>query len=158
MSVDADRLVNLCLSFHELWSLPAQIGVALWLLYTQAGGVRECLGVRVGDGRLEGCACRCGRVCATVWGGLVGVGGARVGHRRGLAGPWMLEVMPRPQAWVGSGQPAPGLMPGLWAASRSHVVFRARRRDPTLSPPRLARRPACRCSTLSLRGWAWCCC
>lgn len=36
MSVDADRLVNLCLSFHELWSLPAQIGVALWLLYTQA--------------------------------------------------------------------------------------------------------------------------
>ena len=35
MSVDADRLVNLCLSFHELWSLPAQIGIALWLLYTQ---------------------------------------------------------------------------------------------------------------------------
>lgn len=35
MSVDADRLVNLCLGFHELWSLPAQIGIALWLLYTQ---------------------------------------------------------------------------------------------------------------------------
>lgn len=36
MSVDADRVVNLCLSFHELWSLPLQILVALWLLYTQA--------------------------------------------------------------------------------------------------------------------------
>ncbi len=35
MSVDADRLVNLCISFHDLWSLPAQIGIALWLLYTQ---------------------------------------------------------------------------------------------------------------------------
>eukprot|EP00887_Chlorella_sp_A99_P004434 scaffold30.g4434.t1 len=36
MSVDADRVANLCLSFHELWSLPAQIALALWLLYCQA--------------------------------------------------------------------------------------------------------------------------
>lgn len=36
MSVDADRVVNLCQSLHELWSLPAQIALALWLLYTQA--------------------------------------------------------------------------------------------------------------------------
>ncbi|XP_031482452.1 ABC transporter C family member 13 isoform X2 [Nymphaea colorata] len=35
MSIDADRTVNLCNSFHELWSLPVQIGVALFLLYTQ---------------------------------------------------------------------------------------------------------------------------
>ncbi|KAK2371660.1 multidrug resistance-associated protein [Trifolium repens] len=35
MSVDADRTVNLCTSFHDIWSLPLQIGVALYLLYTQ---------------------------------------------------------------------------------------------------------------------------
>lgn len=35
MSIDTDRLANLCLGFHELWSLPMQICVALWLLYTQ---------------------------------------------------------------------------------------------------------------------------
>ncbi|CAI0420806.1 unnamed protein product [Linum tenue] len=35
MSVDADRTVNLCNSFHDIWSLPLQIGVALYLLYTQ---------------------------------------------------------------------------------------------------------------------------
>lgn len=35
MSVDADRVVNLCVSLHELWSLPAQIALALYLLYTQ---------------------------------------------------------------------------------------------------------------------------
>ncbi|XP_052108530.1 ABC transporter C family member 13 isoform X2 [Arachis duranensis] len=35
MSVDADRTVNLCNSFHDTWSLPLQIGVALYLLYTQ---------------------------------------------------------------------------------------------------------------------------
>ncbi|XP_037494972.1 ABC transporter C family member 13 isoform X2 [Jatropha curcas] len=35
MSVDADRTVNLCNSFHDVWSLPLQIGVALYLLYTQ---------------------------------------------------------------------------------------------------------------------------
>lgn len=37
MSVDAGRLVNLALSFHELWSLPLQILLALYLLYTQVG-------------------------------------------------------------------------------------------------------------------------
>lgn len=36
MSVDADRVVNLCASLHELWSLPLQIAAALVLLYTQA--------------------------------------------------------------------------------------------------------------------------
>ncbi|XP_017978946.1 PREDICTED: ABC transporter C family member 13 isoform X3 [Theobroma cacao] len=35
MSIDADRTVNFCNSFHDLWSLPLQIGVALYLLYTQ---------------------------------------------------------------------------------------------------------------------------
>ena len=37
MSVDTGRAVNLLLSFHELWSLPWQIGLALYLLYTQVG-------------------------------------------------------------------------------------------------------------------------
>ncbi|XP_057248104.1 ABC transporter C family member 13 isoform X2 [Beta vulgaris subsp. vulgaris] len=35
MSVDADRTVNLCNSLHDFWSLPLQIGIALYLLYTQ---------------------------------------------------------------------------------------------------------------------------
>ncbi|XP_057540616.1 ABC transporter C family member 13 isoform X3 [Amaranthus tricolor] len=35
MSVDADRTINLCNSFHDVWSLPLQIGIALYLLYTQ---------------------------------------------------------------------------------------------------------------------------
>ncbi|KAE7997228.1 hypothetical protein FH972_001878 [Carpinus fangiana] len=35
MSIDADRTVNLCNSFHDMWSLPLQIGVALCLLYMQ---------------------------------------------------------------------------------------------------------------------------
>lgn len=38
MSVDAGRVVNILLSFHELWSLPLQIAVALYLLYLQVGG------------------------------------------------------------------------------------------------------------------------
>lgn len=40
MSVDADRVVNLCLSVHELWSLPVQIGIALYLLWTQVSLAR----------------------------------------------------------------------------------------------------------------------
>lgn len=35
MSVDADRTINMCNSLHDAWSLPLQIGVALYLLYTQ---------------------------------------------------------------------------------------------------------------------------
>ncbi|KAL5574463.1 hypothetical protein UlMin_016162 [Ulmus minor] len=35
MSIDADRTINLCNCLHDLWSLPFQIGVALYLLYTQ---------------------------------------------------------------------------------------------------------------------------
>ncbi|CAM8929378.1 unnamed protein product [Rhodiola kirilowii] len=35
MSVDADRVVNLLNSFHDMWSLPLQIGIALYMLYTQ---------------------------------------------------------------------------------------------------------------------------
>jgi ATP-binding cassette subfamily C (CFTR/MRP) protein 10 len=38
MSVDSGRAVNLAASFHELWSLPLQIALALYLLYTQVGG------------------------------------------------------------------------------------------------------------------------
>ena len=32
----AGRVVNLCLSGHELWSLPLQIAIALFLLWLQA--------------------------------------------------------------------------------------------------------------------------
>ncbi|KAL6497352.1 ABC transporter C member 13 [Orobanche gracilis] len=35
MSVDADRIVNICSSLHDMWSLPLQIGMALYLLYKQ---------------------------------------------------------------------------------------------------------------------------
>lgn len=42
MSVDADRVVNLCMSLHDLWSLPVQIGIALWLLYTQVHICTPC--------------------------------------------------------------------------------------------------------------------
>ncbi|XP_054833078.1 ATP-binding cassette sub-family C member 10 isoform X2 [Eublepharis macularius] len=37
MSTDTDRLVNFCLSFHELWSLPFQFAITLYLLYQQVG-------------------------------------------------------------------------------------------------------------------------
>ena len=35
MSVDAGRVVNMLGAFHELWSLPMQMAVALYLLYLQ---------------------------------------------------------------------------------------------------------------------------
>ncbi|NXC08258.1 MRP7 protein, partial [Orthonyx spaldingii] len=37
MSTDTGRLVNFCLSFHELWSLPVQLAITLYLLYQQVG-------------------------------------------------------------------------------------------------------------------------
>ncbi|XP_066034710.1 ATP-binding cassette sub-family C member 10 isoform X1 [Chamaea fasciata] len=37
MSTDTDRLVNFCRSFHELWSLPVQLAITLYLLYQQVG-------------------------------------------------------------------------------------------------------------------------
>ncbi|NWW10629.1 MRP7 protein, partial [Oreocharis arfaki] len=37
MSTDTSRLVNFCLSFHELWSLPFQLAITLYLLYQQVG-------------------------------------------------------------------------------------------------------------------------
>lgn len=37
MSTDTDRVVNFCYSFHELWSLPFQFGITLYLLYQQVG-------------------------------------------------------------------------------------------------------------------------
>jgi ATP-binding cassette subfamily C (CFTR/MRP) protein 10 len=37
MSVDTSRAINLAASVHEFWSLPLQILVALYLLYTQVG-------------------------------------------------------------------------------------------------------------------------
>ncbi|NWI13381.1 MRP7 protein, partial [Crypturellus soui] len=37
MSTDTDRLVNFCLSFHEVWSLPFQFAITLYLLYQQVG-------------------------------------------------------------------------------------------------------------------------
>ncbi|NXR83587.1 MRP7 protein, partial [Pycnonotus jocosus] len=37
MSTDTNRLVNFCRSFHELWSLPFQLVITLYLLYQQVG-------------------------------------------------------------------------------------------------------------------------
>nr|QBM06364.1 ATP-binding cassette sub-family C member 7 [Daphnia magna] len=37
MSIDTDRIINFCPSFHAFWSLPLQIGVTLYLLYAQVG-------------------------------------------------------------------------------------------------------------------------
>uniref|UniRef100_A0A1B6CRI6 ABC-type xenobiotic transporter n=1 Tax=Clastoptera arizonana TaxID=38151 RepID=A0A1B6CRI6_9HEMI len=37
MSIDTDRIVNSCPSFHAFWSLPFQISVTLYLLYKQVG-------------------------------------------------------------------------------------------------------------------------
>lgn len=37
MSTDTDRLINFCTSFHELWSLPVQFAITLYLLYLQVG-------------------------------------------------------------------------------------------------------------------------
>ncbi|XP_075781109.1 ATP-binding cassette sub-family C member 10 isoform X2 [Pelodiscus sinensis] len=37
MSTDTDRLVNFCVSFHEVWSLPVQFAITLFLLYQQVG-------------------------------------------------------------------------------------------------------------------------
>ncbi|XP_069810525.1 ATP-binding cassette sub-family C member 10 isoform X2 [Dendropsophus ebraccatus] len=37
MSTDADRISNFCRSFHELWSLPVQFSITLYLLYQQVG-------------------------------------------------------------------------------------------------------------------------
>ncbi|XP_077426239.1 ATP-binding cassette sub-family C member 10 isoform X2 [Vanacampus margaritifer] len=37
MSTDTDRVVNFFNSFHELWSLPFQLAIALYLLYVQVG-------------------------------------------------------------------------------------------------------------------------
>ncbi|XP_022081531.1 multidrug resistance-associated protein 7-like [Acanthaster planci] len=37
MSVDSERIINVCRSFHELWSLPVKVTVALFLLYQQLG-------------------------------------------------------------------------------------------------------------------------
>lgn len=37
MSTDSDRIVNFFQSFHAFWSLPVQIVIVLYLLYTQIG-------------------------------------------------------------------------------------------------------------------------
>lgn len=37
MSTDSDRIVNSCISFHSLWSIPFQLIATLYLLYTQLG-------------------------------------------------------------------------------------------------------------------------
>ncbi|XP_066451295.1 ATP-binding cassette sub-family C member 10 [Eleutherodactylus coqui] len=37
MSTDADRISNFCRSFHELWSLPVQFAVTLYLMHRQVG-------------------------------------------------------------------------------------------------------------------------
>lgn len=37
MSTDTDRIVNSCISFHSFWSIPLQLFVTLYLLYTQVG-------------------------------------------------------------------------------------------------------------------------
>jgi hypothetical protein len=52
MAVDAGRLANLCVSFHELWSLPLQIAAAMWLLYVQVS--------EQASGQLFAWMCSCG--------------------------------------------------------------------------------------------------
>uniref|UniRef100_A0A803YBS7 ATP binding cassette subfamily C member 10 n=1 Tax=Meleagris gallopavo TaxID=9103 RepID=A0A803YBS7_MELGA len=37
MSTDTSRLINFCVSFHEVWSLPFQFAITLYLLYQQVG-------------------------------------------------------------------------------------------------------------------------
>ena len=37
MSVDTERVMDICTSFHDFWSLPVQIAVALYLLHAQVG-------------------------------------------------------------------------------------------------------------------------
>ncbi|KAK5643745.1 hypothetical protein RI129_007590 [Pyrocoelia pectoralis] len=37
MSTDTDRIVNSCPSFHAFWSIPFQLGISLYLLYSQVG-------------------------------------------------------------------------------------------------------------------------
>ncbi|CAJ0591312.1 unnamed protein product [Cylicocyclus nassatus] len=37
ISTDVDRIVNFCNSFHAFWSLPVQLGIALYLLYREIG-------------------------------------------------------------------------------------------------------------------------
>ncbi|XP_058453342.1 ATP-binding cassette sub-family C member 10 [Malaya genurostris] len=37
MSTDTDRIVNSCISFHSMWSIPFQLFTTLYLLYTQLG-------------------------------------------------------------------------------------------------------------------------
>ncbi|KAL1509095.1 hypothetical protein ABEB36_003889 [Hypothenemus hampei] len=37
MSTDTERIVNSCPSFHALWSIPFQLAVTLYLLYSQVG-------------------------------------------------------------------------------------------------------------------------
>jgi len=37
MSVDVQRITDCCIGLHQLWSLPFQIGVSLYLLYTVLG-------------------------------------------------------------------------------------------------------------------------
>lgn len=37
MSTDADRVVNFCNSFHELWSMPFRFAITLYLMYLQVG-------------------------------------------------------------------------------------------------------------------------
>lgn len=37
MSTDTDRIVNFAPSFHQFWSLPIQVAISLYLLYSQVG-------------------------------------------------------------------------------------------------------------------------
>ncbi|NXC97169.1 MRP7 protein, partial [Certhia familiaris] len=37
MSMDTDRLISFCRVFHELWNLPVQLAITLYLLYQQVG-------------------------------------------------------------------------------------------------------------------------
>lgn len=37
MSTDVERVTNVCYAFHSLWSIPFQIVVSMYLLYTQVG-------------------------------------------------------------------------------------------------------------------------
>lgn len=63
MSTDVDRIVNSCISFHSFWSIPFQLFITLYLLYTQIGSafiagvifgvilipINRCIAVKIGS-------------------------------------------------------------------------------------------------------------
>lgn len=133
MSVDADRLVNLCISFHDLWSLPAQIAIALWLLYTQ---------VPPGSGLPERCSTRQHVVVALVhWSGA----------DRSFAGFWAANGATHSAPLHCCMQVQSAILTGLALAASGTAHLTSSLLHPDCSH-------TLRSSLHSWRGWPWCCC